>query len=187
MHGYAHLRQLGGDAVHVLGDHVADQQPSACGGHGGHIGTGLDLVGNNAVSAAAEALHAPDADGVRAGALDVGPHGVEEVGQVHNVRLLGGVFDDSATLGQHSGHHNIHGGTYGHYVQIYRRTHQTAVSGGVWMKPPSTDTSAPIVVKPLMCWSMGRTPKSHPPGMATVASPKRPSSAPKTTLSLNKL
>ena len=48
----------------------------------------------------------------------------------------------------------------------------------VWMKPPSTDTSAPMVVKPLICWSMGRTPKLQPPGMATVAWPKRPSSAP---------
>ena len=48
----------------------------------------------------------------------------------------------------------------------------------VWIKPPSTDTSAPMVVKPLMCWSIGRTPKLQPPGMATVAWPKRPSSAP---------
>ena len=37
---------------------------TSCGGHGGHIGTGLDLVGNDAVGAAVELLHAPDADGI---------------------------------------------------------------------------------------------------------------------------
>ncbi len=31
---------------------------------------------------------------VRTGAHDVGTHGVEEVGQIHDVGLLGGVFDD---------------------------------------------------------------------------------------------
>ena len=128
--GYAHLHQLGADALHVLGDDVLQQQLAAGGRHGGHIGARLDLVGNNAVRAAGQALHAADLDGIRARALDVGAHGVQEVGQIHDVRLLGGVFDRGGTLGQCRGHHNIHGGPHAHHVQIYRRTHQTAVFGG---------------------------------------------------------
>ena len=31
---------------------------------------------------------------------------------------------------------------------------------------------------PLMCWSMGRTPKLQPPGMVVLALPKRPSMEP---------
>ena len=57
----------------MLGDHVADQQPPAGGGHGSHIGTGLDLVGDDAVGAAGELFHAADVDGVGARALDVAP------------------------------------------------------------------------------------------------------------------
>ncbi len=124
-------------------------------------------------------VHAEDPDGIGTGTLDVGAHGVEEVGKVNDVRLLGGVFDDGGALGQHRGHHNVHRGTHGDHVQIDGRALQTPAFGGGVDEVALPDTSAPMVVKPLMCWSMGRTPpKLQPPGMATVASPKRPSSAP---------
>ena len=113
----------------MLGDHIFDEYLTACGGHGGHIGAGLDLVGNDAVAAAGQMIYTANLDGVGAGSLDVGTHGIEEVGQVHNVRLLGGVFDDGAALGQHGGHHDIHGGAYGHYVQIYGCAGETAGLG----------------------------------------------------------
>ena len=45
-------------------------------------------------------------------------HGVQEVGQVHNVGLLGGVFDDGGALGQRGGQHDVHGGAHGDHVQI---------------------------------------------------------------------
>ena len=114
----------------MLGDDVLQQQLAAGGRHGGHIGAGLDLVGDNAVRAAGQALHAADLDGIRARALDVGAHGVQEVGQIHDVRFLGRVFDGGGTLCQCRGHHNVHGGAHGDHVQIYRRTHQTAAFGG---------------------------------------------------------
>ena len=113
----------------MLGDHVADQQPSACGGHGGHIGTGLNLVGNDAVGAAVELLHAPDADGIGARALDVGTHGVQEVGQVHDVRLLGGIFDGGGALGQGRSHHDVHGSAHADHVQIHGSAGQAAALG----------------------------------------------------------
>ena len=37
---------------------------------------------------------------------------------------------------------------------------------------------APMATKPLMCWSMGRSPRWQPPGSGTSAAPKRPSRAP---------
>ena len=55
---------------------------------------------------------------VGAGALDVRAHGVEEVGQIHDVGLLGRVFDDGGALCQHGGHHDVHGGAHGDNVQI---------------------------------------------------------------------
>ncbi len=63
LHLHAHLHQLGGDAVQMLGNDVVDADLAAGGGHGGHIGARLDLVGDDGVGAAPEALHALDADG----------------------------------------------------------------------------------------------------------------------------
>ena len=45
--------------------------------------------------------------------------------------------------------------------------------------PFSIVTLAPRASKPLICWSIGRTPKSQPPGGATRARFIRPSKAPR--------
>ena len=110
-------QQLGGDAVHVLGDDVADLDLPAAGGHSRHIGARLDLVGNDGVGAAVELLHAADLDDVGAGALDIGAHGVEEVGHVHDVGLLGHVFHHRQPLGQDGGQHDVDGGAHRDLVQ----------------------------------------------------------------------
>ena len=130
LHHHAHLHELGANAVHMLGDDVLQQQLTAGGGHCGHIGAGLDLVGNDAVGAAGETLHAPDLDGVSAGALDVRAHGVQEVGQIHDVGLLGGVFNGGDAVGQRGGHHDVHGSAHGNNVQIYRGAGEPAIFGG---------------------------------------------------------
>ena len=106
----AHLHQLGGDAVHVLGDDVADEDAAAGGGDCGHIGACLDLVGDDGIGAAVEGFHAVDFDDIGAGAHDVGAHGVEEVGHVHNMWFLGGVFDDSQAVCQDAGQDGVDGG-----------------------------------------------------------------------------
>ena len=106
---HAHLRQLRADAVHVLGNDVADLDGPAAGRYGGHIRARLDLVRYDGIGAAGEPLHAPDLDDVRAGSHDVRAHGVQKVGHVHDMGLLGGVFNDRQ--------HNVDGSAYGHLVQ----------------------------------------------------------------------
>ena len=123
---YATLLELGGDAVHVLRNDIFHQDLTASGGHGSHIGTGFDLVGNDGIRAAGQPLHSPDLDRIRTGAPDVGAHGVQEVGQINNVRLLGAIFDHRVPLGQNSGHHDVHGSTYGHHVQVDAGPGETA-------------------------------------------------------------
>ena len=73
---HTHLLELGGDAVHVLGDDAAHEDLSAAGGDSRHVGARLDLIGDNGIRAAVELVHAENADGVGAGALDVRAHGV---------------------------------------------------------------------------------------------------------------
>ena len=40
------------------------------------------------------------------------------MGQIHDMGLTGGVFDDGGPLGQCRRHHNVHGSAHGHHVQI---------------------------------------------------------------------
>ena len=128
---HAHLLQLCGDAVHVLGDDAAHADLSARGGNGRHVGACLDLVGDDGVGAAVQALHARDADGVGAGALDVRAHGVEEVGEIDDVRLLRRIFDDGRAVRQSRGHHDVHGRADGDHVEInVRALHAPALGGG---------------------------------------------------------
>ena len=102
----------------MLGDHVFNQHLAAGGGHRRHVGARLDLVGNDGVDAAAQAVHPADFDHVGAGSHDVGAHGVEEVGQIHHVGLLGGVLNDRHAIGQHGGQHDVHGGPNRYDIQI---------------------------------------------------------------------
>src|SRR5699024_2387640 len=46
---HAHLQQLGGDALQVLGDDVLDEDLAAGGGHGGHVGARLNLIGDDGI------------------------------------------------------------------------------------------------------------------------------------------
>ncbi len=63
-------------------------------------------------------VHPPDLDDIGAGAHDGGAHGVEEVGQINDVWLPGGVFDDGGTLCHGGGQHDVHGGAHRDYIQI---------------------------------------------------------------------
>ena len=121
----AHLAQLGGDAVHVLGDDVLNQNVAAHGGDGSHIRPGLDLVGDDGIAAAAQRLHAAHLDDVRARAGDLRAHGVEKVGEVDDVRLLGGVFDDGRAAREDRADHDVHRRADGDDVEIDTPAGQT--------------------------------------------------------------
>ncbi len=64
------------------------------------------------------------------GPHDVSPHGVEEVGQVHDMGFLGGVFDDGQAIRQGGGQQNIHGGPHRYHVQIDLGAVEAACGGG---------------------------------------------------------
>ena len=102
----------------MFGNHILDEHVSSGCSHGGHIGARLNLVGDDGVGAALQPVYPPDLDDVGAGPPDVRPHGVQKVGQIHDMGLLGGVFNDGPALGQGGGQHDVHGGPYRHDIQI---------------------------------------------------------------------
>ena len=99
------------------GDHIVHRDPASGGHRRGKIGPGFDLVGDDGIGAAPELFHAPDLDHIGAGPGDLCAHGVQEVCQVHDVGLLGGVFDDGGALSQDCGDHDVHGGANGDHIQ----------------------------------------------------------------------
>ena len=74
-------------------------------------------------------MHRPDAadlDDIGAGAVDVGAHHVQAVGQVHHVGLAGDVFQHGQTVGHDGRQHGVHGGAHRYRVEKDMRPLQAA-------------------------------------------------------------
>ena len=67
--------------------------------------------------AAVEARHARDGEGARAEALDLRAHGLEQLAQVADLRLQGGVPQDADTFGQGRGHEDVLSGAHAHLLE----------------------------------------------------------------------
>ncbi len=128
LHLGAHFRDLRGNALQVLGYDVFDEKFPAGGGDGGHVGARLDLVWDDGIAAAGEAGNATDLDDVGPCAHDGGTHGVQKVGQVHDVGFLGGVLNDGGALGQSARQHQIHGGAHRDDVHVDGGAHEMAAA-----------------------------------------------------------
>ena len=125
----ADLAQLGGDAVEVLRDDVFDEHVAADGCRRGHIRARLDLVGDDRIAAAVQRTHAADLDHVGARAGDLCAHGVEEVGKVDDMGLLGAVFDDGHAAAEDCGEQDVHRRADGDDIEIDMAAAQTALRG----------------------------------------------------------
>ena len=67
-----------------------------------------------------------DFNDVGARAADIRAHGVEEVGKVYDMGLLGGIFQDSDALGFHRGQHGVDGTANGVAVKVNMSAQQSA-------------------------------------------------------------
>ncbi len=94
----AHLTQLCGDALQMTRNNILHQNRTAAGCNGCHEGARLDLIRNDGVTAAVQALYTADLDHIGAGALNIRTHCIQEVRQIDNVRLLRAVLHNRLTL-----------------------------------------------------------------------------------------
>ncbi|MPM09900.1 hypothetical protein SDC9_56223 [bioreactor metagenome] len=60
----------------------------------GKVGAGLNLVRNDGICAVMQFVHTSNFNDVGAGSRDVGPHCIEKVGEIDDVRFSGGVLND---------------------------------------------------------------------------------------------
>ena len=116
---HAYLLELLCYGLEVLGDNVLDDSIALCSGDSHHKCTRLYLVGDNGIGSAVEVLNASYLDDVGTCAHDVGAHGVEEVCKVDDMRLLGGILDNSKTLSLYSRKHSIHRSSDSNDIEEY--------------------------------------------------------------------
>ena len=110
------VAQLLDHGVEVVRAGVLQRHVAAAGRHGAQEGAGLDAVGHHLVLAAAQALHALDANAAAAVAFDLRAHLDEHLGQVDDLGLLRGVFQNGFALGQAGGHEEVLGAGHRDHV-----------------------------------------------------------------------
>jgi hypothetical protein len=125
----AGLAQLVDRRLEVVGAGAAQQHLAARRGDGAEEGAGLDPVGDRAVGDAVQLAHALDPDPARAVALDARAHGDQHLGQVGDLRLLGGVLEHRLALGQGRRHQQVLGAGDGDHVGRDPRTLQPRGAG----------------------------------------------------------
>ena len=76
----------------------------------------FNAVGHDCVRSTVQLLNTLDVDATGAVAFDLGTHGNQQLGQIGNLWLLGGVFQHSFALGQSCRHEEIFGASNGHHV-----------------------------------------------------------------------
>ena len=107
---HPHLADLLHEHGHVVGHRPLEGDLAAGDAHRGQVRGGLDPIGNHGVLHRVEGPDALDGDRRGARTPDLGPHPVEQRGQVGQLGLPGGVVDDGRALGQHRGHEGVLGG-----------------------------------------------------------------------------
>ena len=93
------------------GDDVFDQHISFGSSGCDHQSPGFDLIRNDTVVAAVQALYTADANSISANATNTRSHLIEKVGHVDHMRLFGGINQRGIAFGEHCGQHDIDGCT----------------------------------------------------------------------------
>ena len=84
---------------------------------GNHKRSGFDAIGNDAMPRAVQLVDAADANRMRARALNLRAHLVEQRRQVNHLRLARAILQDGLAFGQGRGHQQIFGSGDGNFLE----------------------------------------------------------------------
>ena len=129
--------------------------------------------GTTGVTSRPERLDALDLNARRSRAGDHRPHVAQHRGQVGHLGLLGGVLDHRRALGQDRRHQQVVRRRVTGVLEHDPRADQPAPRHVPRTSPWDDSKRAPMAVRPLRWKSMGRSPKSSPPGIGTRTEPQR--------------
>ena len=110
----------------MSGDAAVNDDVSAGGGGRNHQRAGFNLVRNDGLGAAVQALHSADPDDISTGALDLRAHTVQEVRKVNDMRLFSRVIDEGLAFGLNGGEHHVHCRADGYHIKEHVSAGQRA-------------------------------------------------------------
>jgi hypothetical protein len=117
LHIDARVAQLQDHRGHMVRDAVGDADIAPCGSSSNHEGPGLHAVRDHPVRGAAKRFHALYLDHAGASATYHAPHGVDVVGQVRHLGLLGGILDDRRAFGEAGHRQDVAGGAHARAIE----------------------------------------------------------------------
>ena len=125
----SNLNQLCRDRLKMLRNHILDRHITSGRRRRKHKGSRLDLIRNNRILRSMKATNTTDTDDIGSRALDICSHAVEEVCNIHNVRLLCRILKDCLTLCESRCHHDIDRCSDRNHIEIDRmRNHCPAIN-----------------------------------------------------------
>ena len=110
------LPHFAGDRLQMLRNDIGHQHVALGGSGSDHKCARFDLIRNDGIHCTVQPFYAADLDDIGTCTHDLCTHRVQEVCQIDDVRFLGGVFNDSQTLGTDCCQHGIHRGTNGNHI-----------------------------------------------------------------------
>src|SRR5690606_32985047 len=109
---------------------IFDFDTTASGGGSNQIGAGFNTIGHHRVLTAVQPLHAMNHQRRRANTFNARTHRHQQIRQIDNLRLPGGVFQYCCAFRQRSGHQQVFRTTHGDNIHQDVCTLQTAVAAG---------------------------------------------------------
>ena len=129
--GHSGSGELFQDGRQVVHPEVADPHLASCQGAGNEKGAGFDAVGDDLLLRIVQLFLASDVQSGGPDAPDLSAHLLQEVGQGHNLGLLGRIVDDGLALGAHRSHEGIAGGPNAADFKIDGSTHHRSFSDNI--------------------------------------------------------
>ena len=113
----------------MLGDYILYSHIPLGYGGGKHKRPRLDLIRDNGILRSVEPGNSFDADHIRSRSLNIRTHAVQKIGQIHHMRLLGGILNDGHAFCHGSCHHHIDGCSHTDHIHINMASCQTLRRG----------------------------------------------------------
>jgi hypothetical protein len=122
--------KLGDHGAEVLRDDRSHVEIRTGDGRRQQEGAGFNPVGDHGVISSVQLVDPLDRDGGRAGTIDPGPHRHQQIGQVRDLGLKGGVFDHGLPVSQGGRHHQGLGGAHAGAIEVNVATGETLAAAG---------------------------------------------------------
>ena len=113
----SHALQQINERPQIIGPDALQHHVATRDGHGAKVRASLDAIGNRGVRGSMQGIHALDGERRCPHAFDARAHLVEQLREIADLRLHGGIPQDGSALGQRRREQRIFGGADAHFFK----------------------------------------------------------------------